>query len=366
MINNLIQQAQTIFAQLPLPTRATNAWRFGIAPHEVVPQLSDEKPFFKALPQGVIATDLRSCAQQFPAIIDQILHTTSWQKEKYAALVEGFWQRSLVLLIPAGVDLQEPIVLQELLSEYHGNQLIEKITVIVQAGASATIHDLVSYDHQQVFRAIDYIVQDGGQCRVVYHQNASRSALLFDYTTIIAQANAQVAFECFISGAQQSKWWPSCYLQAPGSRIDLSGAYLLGGTQQCDIISRQHHEARNGVSQLSMNGIVADHAHAVYQGIIHIAPNASGTNADQQNKNILLHETAKVHSIPSLEALNNDVQCGHGSAIGHFDQEQLFYLMARGLPESSAKKLVLESFLLGGISNPYLRSAIIKLVAGLA
>jgi len=366
MINNLIQQAQNIFAQLPLPTRATHAWRFGVQPHEVVPQPSDEKPFFKALRQGVIVTDLRSCAQQFPVIMDQILHAKSWQKEKYAALVEGFWQRSLVVLIPAGVDVQEPIVLQELLSDFQGNQLIEKIIVIIQAGASATIHDLVSYEHQQVFRAIDYIVQDGAQCRVVYHQNASGSTFLFDYTTIIAQANAQVSFECLISGAQQSKWWPSCHLQGSGSRIDLSGAYLLGGNQQCDIISRQHHEARNGISQLSMNGIVADHAHVVYQGIIHIAPNASGTSADQQNKNILLHETAKVHSIPSLEALNNDVQCGHGSAIGHFDQEQLFYLMARGLPESSAKKLVLESFLLGGILNPYLRSVIIQLVANLA
>jgi Fe-S cluster assembly protein SufD len=365
-LDKQLQKAQHIFAQLPLPTRATHAWRFGVQPQEVVLQPTDKQPFFKKLSNGIIACDLHTFAQQFPEKMHHVLHNNFWQKEKYAALVEGFWQRSLVVLVPASVQSEEPIVLQELLQDHMGDQLIEKISVIVEPAASVIVHDLLSYQHQQVFRAIDYIVQDSAQCAVVYHQNVSRSTLLFEYATVFAQANAHISFECVISGAQQSKWWPSFYLVAQGSRIDVSGAYVLGGNQQCDIISLQHHEAQNAVSHVSINGVVADHAHAVYQGIVHIAKNASGTEACQQNKNILLHETAKVHSVPSLEALNNDVQCGHGSAIGHFDQEQLFYLMARGLPEPGAKKLVLESFLLGGISVAKLRSVILQLVTDLA
>ena len=93
-----------------------------------------------------------------------------------------------------------------------------------------------------------------------------------------------------------------------------------------------------------IKGALHDNAFAHYQGNICIEKNASGSYASQENKNILLSNAARVVSVPNLEVLNNEVKCFHGSAIGRFDEEQLFYAACRGIDEKAAEKILLKAF----------------------
>lgn len=123
----------------------------------------------------------------------------------------------------------------------------------------------------------------------------------------------------------------------------IKGAYALTGSQRCDLITRQYHLGKNSTSNLAINGIAKDDAIIDYRGMIRIEQAASGTCAHQENKTILFSPTARATSIPSIEVLNHEVSCAHGSAIGPLDADHVLYARARGLTEVESKKMMVRS-----------------------
>ncbi len=133
-------------------------------------------------------------------------------------------------------------------------------------------------------------------------------------------------------------------LRGQGSDIRIHGAYLLSGDHQATITTVQHHLDAHTRSSLVMKGALKDSAQAHYRGTIRVEKQAHDTNASQENKNILLSNGARAVSIPNLEVLNNEVKCFHGSAVGRFDAQQLFYAACRGIDENTAEKMLLNAF----------------------
>jgi len=131
-----------------------------------------------------------------------------------------------------------------------------------------------------------------------------------------------------------------------GSRgqATLRGAYFLSDDQKFELNVVQEHKVGNTESHVTLKGALAGRAHVSYTGTIKIEEQASHSNASQENKNILLSEHARAVSVPNLEALTNEVQCAHGSAVGQLDEEQLLYLQTRGIPYERAKKVLLTGF----------------------
>ena len=117
------------------------------------------------------------------------------------------------------------------------------------------------------------------------------------------------------------------------------------GRQQLDLYTLQDHEAPNTQSDLFIASTLSDQSHAGYRGLIRIAPAAQKSNAYMTNRNLLLSEGAKADSTPELEILADDVRCSHASATGALDQDQMFYLLSRGLPAPEAERLMIEGFL---------------------
>lgn len=129
------------------------------------------------------------------------------------------------------------------------------------------------------------------------------------------------------------------------SQVEVTGAFFMTKKSCVKLNVAQNHLTPNAQSVVTIKTVLSEAAQFAYRGNILIAEHASGTIADQQNQNMLLSAQAGVQSIPSIEVLNSDVQCGHGSAVGGLDHEQLVYLMSRGLTKSAATMLLLKSFL---------------------
>jgi Fe-S cluster assembly protein SufD len=132
------------------------------------------------------------------------------------------------------------------------------------------------------------------------------------------------------------------------------GLYALRETQSIQFSTRQEHQNSHTSSSVVVHGILAQHARAHYQGTIYVAEHAHKSNATQQNKHMLFGSHAQATSTPSLEVLTNDVQCKHGSAVGRFAEQQLFYLLSRGLQPEQAQQLLLQSFfsqIVAGLSD---------------
>ncbi|HEX4069489.1 MAG TPA: SufD family Fe-S cluster assembly protein [Candidatus Babeliales bacterium] len=153
-----------------------------------------------------------------------------------------------------------------------------------------------------------------------------------------------------------------CILVGEGAHADITGAYMLGALQKVQITTLQHHVVPHTQSTLLLKGLLRDSAHAQYHGTVRIEKDAQGSCASQENKNILLSNNARAISVPSLEVLTHDVRCSHGSAIGRFDDEQLFYAASRGIDEKRAQQLFANAFLSDLFTDEMLKKQVYKLL----
>ena len=124
----------------------------------------------------------------------------------------------------------------------------------------------------------------------------------------------------------------------------LYGLYIVDGKNFVDNHTRVDHAKPHGFSDEKYKGILKDKATAVFNGKIMVHLDAQKTNAYQRNQNILLSDDATVNTKPQLEIFADDVKCTHGATIGELDEEPLFYLRSRGIPENVARKLLLNAF----------------------
>jgi Fe-S cluster assembly protein SufD len=134
-------------------------------------------------------------------------------------------------------------------------------------------------------------------------------------------------------------------LAAAEAEARLSGATLARDAQHLDTTIRIDHAMPNGSSTQAFRSVVDDRAHAVFQGRIRVAPGAQKTDAQQLSRSLLLSATAGTDTKPELEILADDVKCSHGAAVGDLDKEALFYLRARGIGESEARRILIDAFI---------------------
>ena len=131
---------------------------------------------------------------------------------------------------------------------------------------------------------------------------------------------------------------------AEGGEVFVDGLYFLGEDQHHDTHSVIAHNVPNCVSHQTYKGILNDKSRGVFNGKIFVALGASGTDGYQSNKNLLLSNDARIDTKPQLEIYNDDVKCAHGATVGQLEEEELFYLLSRGLNESLARNLLTYGF----------------------
>jgi FeS assembly protein SufD len=130
-----------------------------------------------------------------------------------------------------------------------------------------------------------------------------------------------------------------------GSALDISGAFLMRGRQHCDTALLVEHAVPHCTSREMFKAVLDGEARGIFQGKIIVAPDAQKTDGKQMAQALLLSETAEFDSKPELEIFADDVVCGHGSTSGRIDDELLFYLEARGIPEDEARALLIQAFI---------------------
>ncbi len=145
-------------------------------------------------------------------------------------------------------------------------------------------------------------------------------------------------------GGHTSRSWTEVVLAGPGAESRMLGAAFLEGSQHAEQWTVQDHQAPNTSSDLLYAGALNGTSRSVYHGTIRVQPGARGTNAYQSNRNLLLSSGSRANTNPQLEIQNEEVRCTHGATVGPIDPEQVFYLMARGIPRLEAERLLVLGF----------------------
>jgi Fe-S cluster assembly protein SufD len=133
-------------------------------------------------------------------------------------------------------------------------------------------------------------------------------------------------------------------LDGPGAEAYLWGLYVTQGQEHLDNYINIDHIKPHCTSRLIYRGILDGASHAIFGGTVYVRPGAVKTDAEQEDKNLLLSREAEVDSKPSLEIYADDVKCGHGAAAGALAQDALFYMRSRGLDEATATLLLIKGF----------------------
>lgn len=129
------------------------------------------------------------------------------------------------------------------------------------------------------------------------------------------------------------------------TKVGLHGATMLDGRQHADATLVIDHALGGANTRVLHKSVIDGDANGVFQGKIIVEPNAQKTDAKMMSQALLVSETASFSAKPELEIFADDVQCGHGATSGQIDETQLFYLMARGVPQPEAERLLIEAFL---------------------
>ena len=220
-------------------------------------------------------------------------------------------------------------------------------TVITARPNSRGTVILRSSGDAQLAENVEIIVEEGAALTVVSVQEWSDSA------TQLASHFAQVGRSASLKhivvtlGGSVVRLNPSVHLSGEGSDGDLFGLYFADAGQHFEQRVYLHHQAENTKGRVNYKGALqGEGAHTVWVGDVLIGPKAAGTDSYEQNRNLVLSEGTRADSIPNLEIETGDILgAGHASATGRFDDEQLFYLQARGISEAEARRLVVIGFL---------------------
>lgn len=301
------------------------------------------------LPAGVRISGLRQALGADPdALREHLGGLADAELPLFAALNTAAFEDGLAVLLEPGVRLGRPIELLHLSLGGEGPSVVQpRLVLSLGEGAHATLIEryLGLADDRYCTNAL--VEAELGRDAVLVHQRIqSEATQAFHLSTVyVSQGHGSryQGLNLALGGA-----WARTEIRArfTGERAecDLAGLYLAGEGQLSDVHLDVDHRLPHCTSRENFKGILYGKGRAVFDGRVVVAPDAQGSDAAMNNRNLLLSEGAEVDTKPQLEINADDVKCSHGTTVGQIDPEQLFYLRSRGLGAPLARRLVCLGF----------------------
>lgn len=299
--------------------------------------------------KGIIFTDLKTAEEKYPELLARMMgKSVNVEEGKFAALAGAFAQNGVVLYVPKGLVVDEPLH-SVLWGPGTDVAHISHILVLVEEGASVTyVHEAASPDvkgaNSMHAGIVEIQVMENASMKFVELQSWGRHVWNFSHERARVERGGNLDWIFGAIGSRITKNFSELDLTGEGAQGRMSGFYFTDGDQHLDHDTQQNHLAPHTTSDLLFKGALKGKSRSVWQGMIYVAPGAQKTDGYQANRNLVLSDGARADSIPGLEILADDVRCTHGATVGKLEQEPLFYLKSRGIPQAEAEKIVVEGF----------------------
>jgi Fe-S cluster assembly protein SufD len=354
------------YRSLPVPDTSEEHWRFtdlrGFDP-DAFDQAQGQTPDVSA--QSMLALDVAAEAvvtetgveitkapdasrfEPLDEAHERLGSLVGWQDEKFAAHNAAAWKHGLLVHVPGGLELERPLFVR-VVNAVEGGSLFWRLLIVAEEGSRFSLveeYSSLSPHQSGYFNGVaELFVEQGAKLEYVSLQNLSRETWHFASHHARVERDAELDWVSGGFGSKRGKVRIQNDLAGPGATSRVTGAYFGDGEQHLDYDTFQEHIAPDTESDFAFKGALRDTATAVWRGMIRVERDAQKTNAYQECRNLMLSPTTHAVPIPGLEILANDVRCTHGATVGRVDREQLFYLMARGLPRPEAERLIVRGF----------------------
>ncbi len=306
-------------------------------------ELSNISPIEKSVEINTLRKALEDNDPLVLKAFDEEPHTNPMINLNLAMMSDG-----ALICVGDGADIKTPLHLVHISSA--AASCTSTIRHLVHIGAGASLNIIETHAGTSDTACFSNIVmnikvKENGRFTRIKVQDCSRDAFHFSHMAAIIGKGANLRDFTLTLGSHLARNEADIILAGKSANAHVSGAYLLGGKQHSDNWVRIEHRAPECSSDQQFRGVIDDAAQGIFQGIIKVAPDAQKTDGRQMIRALLLSERAAQFSKPELEIFADDVQCAHGATIGELDDEALFFLRARGIPEAEAKALLISGFI---------------------
>jgi Fe-S cluster assembly protein SufD len=324
----------------PMPTGREEEWRF--TPRRRMARLLEDTAsdahlkWTTDLPDGAELVELGEA--------DPLLTTVPAPVDRVAALAHANAGFATVLRIPANTELDRPALLG-----LHGTSTDEVVWghVVVEVGANASATVIIDHTGSATYGAmLSVIVGDGARLKLVNLQDWNDDTIHVEHQAASVGRDATFTSAVVTLGGDLVRLTPTVHFTGPGGSAEMLGLYFADAGQHLEHRLFVDHDQPNCRSRVTYKGALQGaQSRSVWIGDVLIRAAATGTDTYEENRNLLLTDGARAESVPNLEIETGEVLgAGHASTTGRFDDEQLFYLMARGIPATEARRLVVRGF----------------------
>ncbi|MGC3991039.1 MAG: Fe-S cluster assembly protein SufD [Chthoniobacteraceae bacterium] len=384
-LQNARSEAWSTFESLPMPKRTDETWRFTnlksidltsfVKPlpvsDEVRAQLLDrsvgqsevagrmvfandqllkrEVLVEELKAKGVIWEPLEKAATEHAELFSKhfMAQDVILGGQKFAALHEANVRTGTFLYVPKNVEIELPLEVFHWLSGANGSTFPHTL-IIAGANSKVTLVDYFESAEQMPGFACgvnDLYLEPGAKLTYVCVQQWSQQTQAFQINNTTVDRDASATSLLLNLGSKYARSESVSRLAGTGGRSDMLSVSVAEGEQEIDQRTFQIHQVPNTTSDLLYKNSLDDTARTTFSGLIRVEPGAHRTDAYQKVRNLLLSDEAEANSAPGLEIEANDVRCTHGATSGQIEQEELFYLLSRGITRQQAQKLIVLGFL---------------------
>lgn len=380
------QEAWARFESIPMPVRKDQAWRFSnVAALDLKPfhlgesldqdaraeildlsvgldevagrlifaddHLLRRDPLAERLRQlGVVFQPLERALIEHEELVRKhfMAQPTTLGSAKFAALHEAFAASGTFIYVPRGVEVELPIEIFHWLREEDASVFPHTLLVAEELSKVTVIeHFRSAHPERRGFACgvNDLVAGRGAKITYVCAQNWGENVLAVQVndTTVARDASAK-SLNVNLGGGY-SRFESFSRVAGEGARSDLLAVSIGDGKQEFDARTLQNHESPHTASDLLYKNSLNGRARATFGGLIRVEPRAHFTDAYQTVRNLLLSDESEANSMPGLEIMADNVKCSHGATSGQLNEDEMFYLLARGISPAVARQLLVKGFL---------------------
>lgn len=298
---------------------------------------------------GVIFLDTDTGLKEYPEVFKKYFGTIIPSADnKYAALNTAVWSGGSFVYVPKGVHVDIPLQAYFRINAENMGQF-ERTLIIVEEGAS--VHYIEGctapvYSTNSLHSAVvEIIVQKGGKCRYTTIQNWANNIYNLVTKRAVAYEEASMEWVDGNIGSRLTMKYPSVYLMGRGARGEVLSVAYAGKGQHQDAGAKMVHVAPDTTSRITNKSVSKGGGKTTYRGLVKVAPGATGAKINVNCDALILDDQSKSDTIPFIEIEEDRVTMAHEATVGRIGEEQLFYLMSRGLPESDALSMIVLGFM---------------------
>lgn len=299
--------------------------------------------------KGVLFLDMDSGLREYPEIVKEYFGTIiPYTDNKFAALNSAVWSGGSFIYVPPGVHIEMPLQAYFRINTENMGQF-ERTLIIVDEGAfvhyvegcTAPMYTTASL-HSAV---VEIIVKEGGRARYTTIQNWAGNIYNLVTKRAVAYKNATMEWVDANLGSKVTMKYPAVYLMEEGAHGEVLSIAFAGDGQHQDTGGKMVHAAPNTTSNIVSKSISKGTGRSSYRGLMKILPGATGVRSNVVCDALLLDPSSRSDTYPYIEIEEDDVTVGHEASVSKVGEEQLFYLMSRGLSEEEANAMIVNGFI---------------------